>query len=378
MKKSQICCTAMLCATVIGFSIALPQAAFADIERITVPEIHNEYERISQQNHSKVFWSQGLRAIYPNTWQVTQKNNVVHFAAPGNKETIQAELLKITCLPETFQAIGTDYAKKAGGHNINLTDKELTFTTSDGMVQHVRPFGSKLVVFTFATANSHNNTHSTNSNYSTDFTSVLHSIAPQDYDLETTDLSVQCKDNVLKVKKLTFTYPTVTIAGQKAISKKISQTIAKKTTLAKSEYLKANGAKNLLTEKNTFVPTFHNSKYLSFLQNGYHYFTGAAHPISWKIGVTFDLITGEEVLWKDLVRPEDADSFTIDGITAKLLAVTKAKGIPLYKDFTKLKALPKDYYLDKNGMLHFIFGQYEIAPYAICLIDLNMEKIVKD
>jgi hypothetical protein len=107
--------------------------------------------------------------------------------------------------------------------------------------------------------------------------------------------------------------------------------------LAKSEYLKANGAKNLLTEKNTFVPTFHNSKYLSFLQNGYHYFTGAAHPISWKIGVTFDLPV-KKFSGKTLSVRKMQDSFTIDGITAKLLAVTKAKGNSFIQRFYQVKS----------------------------------------
>ncbi len=368
MKKHQICCIALLSMTIMGFSTLLPQAVFADIQRVTISEIRSEYKRISEKNQGNLFWAQGLRAIYPKNWQATQNTTGVLFSAPGNKESISATLLKSTCLPETFQAVGTAYAKKLGGHNIVLTDKELTFTRADGGLYHLRPFGSKLVLFTFSASATH----------SSDFINVLQSIAPQDYNLEVTDLAVQCKNNVVKTKKLTLVYPTVTIAGQKTVAKKISQIIEHKAALAKKEYLKANGTKNLLTEQNTYVPTFHNNNYLSFLQSGYHYFTGAAHPISWKIGVTFDLATGEEVLWKDLVRTEDADIFTIDGITTKLLATAKAKGIPLYKDFTKLKTLPKDYYLDTNGMLHFIFGQYEVAPYASGIIDLNMEKMVKD
>ncbi len=373
MKKWQIRCAGLFCAVLMGYGSVLPPMACGEIERISIQEMHNEYERISREKQDNLFWGQGLRAIYPKTWQAARKDNGVLFSSAKGKESIEVELLPQAFLPETFQSVCTAYARKAGGKKITMTDTEFLFTTAGGIVHHLRPFGSKLVMLTFGGGRAQSDT-----NYSPEFNTLLHSIAPQDYDLEATDLTVQCKDNVIKVKKLTYTYPTIEITDNKAVAKKLSHTFAVKAAWDKKRYLQETGKNNILTEENKYTPTFHNNKYLCFLQSGYNFFSKSAHPISWKIGITFDLTTGEKKSWKELVRPEDTASFTVEAITAKLLATAKEQDIPLYREFSRLPQLPKNYYLDKNGIIHFIFGQYEVAPYSSGIIDINMEKMVKD
>lgn len=357
-------CSALLCTVLLGFSSWQPSVAQADIERITVQEMYREYKKISEKTNANLFWDQGLRAIYPSFWQaVVQGNGVLFNGATG--ETISAKIVPLAFFPETFQAVATAYAKSIGGKNIVLTDNHLEFTTANGVVRKLLPFDDKLVLIT-----------GTGSGPA--FNKVLSSIAPQDYDLEVTDLTIQCQDNILRTKKLTIVYPTVTIYGQDAISKKISRIFVRDTKDSKNRYLEVNGKDNLLTEEIKHKPSFHNNKYLCFLQSGYDNMAGAAHPTSWLEGITFDLSTGEKVLWQALVRDDDADSFSLASINAKILDDTKTRGLSLFLDFKGLKKLPKNYYLDKNGIIHFIFGQYEIAPYSSGIIDINMEKMCKD
>ena len=35
--------------------------------------------------------------------------------------------------------------------------------------------------------------------------------------------------------------------------------------------------------------------------------------------------------------------------------------------------MPENYYLDPDGSIHFLFQPYEIAPYAVGIIDLSMQ-----
>ena len=64
-----------------------------------------------------------------------------------------------------------------------------------------------------------------------------------------------------------------------------------------------------MTEEKSYVVTLNDGKYLSFIDQGYIYFDKAAHPTSWKHGVTFDLETGERLDWQDVwYGRKDAES----------------------------------------------------------------------
>ena len=131
--------------------------------------------------------------------------------------------------------------------------------------------------------------------------------------------------------------------------------------------------KEVTADAECLYVTLNDGKYLSFIDQGYIYFDKAAHPTSWKHGVTFDLETGEQLDWQDLVRPEDAEFFTLDRINAKIF-LSKYQ---LSTYFEGLTELPKNYYLDENKVIHFIFGQYEIAPYSTGIVDISMGKKAK-
>ena len=98
----------------------------------------------------------------------------------------------------------------------------------------------------------------------------------------------------------------------------------------------------------------------------------AAHPTSWELGKTFDLTTGERVPWQKVIRQDLRDQFTLKKINEALWNTEYGKGHYFFQDFKGLEKLPENYYLDEKGHVHFVFGQYEIAPYAVGIIDLNM------
>ena len=103
----------------------------------------------------------------------------------------------------------------------------------------------------------------------------------------------------------------------------------------------------------------------------YFYAEHAAHPLYVKEGVTFDAATGKRLRWKDLVRPEDKEAFTLTGINQKLLTSRYAMEDAFFSDFRGLRKLPQNYYVDGQGFLHFQFAPYEIGPYSSGQIDLN-------
>ncbi|WP_427113264.1 RsiV family protein [Megasphaera sueciensis] len=126
-----------------------------------------------------------------------------------------------------------------------------------------------------------------------------------------------------------------------------------------------------------FAVKLNDGKYLSILEQTYVYVDHAAHPSSGCVGATFDLQTGKRLSWQQIVRPEDEKYFTLEAVNAKLLSSEYGQKHYFYNDFKGLKNLPNNYYLDAESHIHFLFGQYEIAPYVVGIIDIDMEKTAK-
>lgn len=173
---------------------------------------------------------------------------------------------------------------------------------------------------------------------------------------------------------LTIQYPKVAVEGNAVAAAAIAQYFADEQEQAK-DFFAQQGTKGVkLTEEKYYTVTLNNGKYLSFLDEGYLYFDRAAHPTSWKTGVVFDMETGRRITdWRELVKPGDEKAFTLRKITDKLTS----SDYVLSTYFNGLTEDPKNFYLDKKGNIHFIFGQYEVAPYSSGIIDINMGKQAK-
>ena len=175
-------------------------------------------------------------------------------------------------------------------------------------------------------------------------------------------------------RTLTIQYPSISIDGNAGAAALMAQYFADEQAQAR-EFFAQQGTKGVkLTEEKHYTVTLNNGKYLSFLDEGYLYFDRAAHPTSWKTGVVFDMETGRRITnWRELVKPGDEKAFTLQKITNKL---TLSDNV-LSTYFNGLTEDPKNFYLDKKGNIHFIFGQYEVAPYSSGIIDINMGKQAK-
>ena len=182
------------------------------------------------------------------------------------------------------------------------------------------------------------------------------------------------RTHIIRENGLTYQYPQVRLVGKKEVSEKISRYFAKKAKVSRNNYRKADKGEEKLTSKGGYVVSYHGPKYLSIIEYTFSYYERAAHPSSWEHGVTFNLENGEPVPWKQLVARKDKGTFTLTNINKALWATEYGQGGYFFSDFTGLKKLPENYYLDNQGHICFVFNQYEIAPYSTGIINLNMEK----
>lgn len=174
--------------------------------------------------------------------------------------------------------------------------------------------------------------------------------------------------------KLTLHYPQVTIDNNREAAQRINKYYEKWVAKTMHSYQKGDPDPVVENKESKYTVSYNDGKYLSFLDNGYVFYQGAAHPLSWLAGDTFVVATGKKVSWQEIIRETDKDFFTLAAINAKILATPEAKAGHLFPDFHGLKKLPENYYLSKDGNIHFNFGQYEIAPYAVGFIDIDMGK----
>lgn len=180
------------------------------------------------------------------------------------------------------------------------------------------------------------------------------------------------RSGLIKERDLIIHYPQVRVVGNPEVSRKISRYFEKAARISQKAYEKADTMDERLTSRVDYQVSHHGNRYLSFQRYGYDFIERAAHPTSWELGVTFDLTTGEPVEWQKLVAPRHKGAFTLEKINEALWSTDYGKGHYFYSDFRGLKKLPQNYYLDGSGNIHFVFGQYEIAPYAVGIIDLSM------
>lgn len=108
------------------------------------------------------------------------------------------------------------------------------------------------------------------------------------------------------------------------------------------------------------------------------YWKGALHPMSTQDGIAFDLKDGDAITdWRDLINGKDAHALNLDAINKMIFASKESWREALYPEFKGLKKLPKKWYIHKDGTLHFLFANYEIAPYVAGIIDLPTGKKCK-
>ena len=117
-----------------------------------------------------------------------------------------------------------------------------------------------------------------------------------------------------------------------------------------------------------------NTVILSIIMTESVYYEGAAHPATYQHSLNFNVGSGAKISHRDLTDVGSGNpKFNLDNVTAKVRAHVEREGIHLFDDALPLKNLPQYFYFDENLHVHFLFGQYEIAPYAAGIIDVDMD-----
>ena len=179
-------------------------------------------------------------------------------------------------------------------------------------------------------------------------------------------------DQIIEKESLAIHYPKIHLAGHGDEARRMNRYFRKRAKSSMKNYEKATLPDAKLTSHVNYLLSYHGDQFLSFREYGYDYFERAAHPTSWELGVTFSIETGRPVSWQEVLAAEGKKAYTLKEINRRLFASSYGKAHAFYYDFKGLTALPKNYYLDEKGTIHFVFGQYEIAPYSSGIIDLPM------
>ncbi len=122
------------------------------------------------------------------------------------------------------------------------------------------------------------------------------------------------------------------------------------------------------------IPCNHENGILSIILNEYVNFENSAHPSSYRRGLSFNSDSGARLTSDTLseIAKNEID-YTPEELTKKLRTYAAKNNLYLFQDFQRLTKTPEDFYFDDNLHVHFLFQQYEVAPYAVGIIDLDAD-----
>lgn len=119
----------------------------------------------------------------------------------------------------------------------------------------------------------------------------------------------------------------------------------------------------------------HGTIILSLIITKSIFYEGAAHPATYKHALNFNLSSGTRMglsYLTDIGEGVPID-LLIDKLSKKLREKTERENLYLFENKLPLERLPENFYWDENLHVHFIFQEYEIAPYAAGIIDVDID-----
>lgn len=174
-----------------------------------------------------------------------------------------------------------------------------------------------------------------------------------------------------------LTYPFVVVENPE-VSKKINLEIFKEVERFLSGVKKtaAELGVNIESVKINFeVPCNYEFGILSVVLTEYVYFEKAAHPATYRRALNFNFDSGERIFSTSFTRifnyKNGESDYSPQNLTLKLREYAEENNLELYRDFQCLTKVPEDFYFDENLHVHFIFQQYEVAPYAFGIIEFD-------
>ena len=165
-----------------------------------------------------------------------------------------------------------------------------------------------------------------------------------------------------------FSYPEVKTSSAIA-NAKINQRIREEI---KNFIASAREPNPSVTATTDYKIPYDDDKVLSILLTEYVNYEHSAHPSVFLKALNFDVKSGKPINTVDLKKYDK--KISPKDLTRKLKAHAAREGIVLYPEFKAVDKLPNDFYFDENFHLHFIFQQYEVAPYAAGIIDVDVDE----
>jgi hypothetical protein len=105
------------------------------------------------------------------------------------------------------------------------------------------------------------------------------------------------------------------------------------------------------------------------------YYKGAAHPMSYMEGMTFDE-KGHQITTKELLAAAGYSNLSVKELTSRLEQQAEERGVHLFQaDWRIFRELPKESYVGSDGHVYLIFQLYEVAPYASGFVSVDMGSI---
>jgi hypothetical protein len=174
---------------------------------------------------------------------------------------------------------------------------------------------------------------------------------------------------------LEWTYPEVIIPGNTAAEEKINAYFRNAYNKGEKEYLAKQGTDDITSISENYEVSVNTKKYLIFRITGMTYAYHAAHPLSWDYSIAFRVSDGKKLTWQDLISSQDKDKVSLAALNRRLAVHPLANSFFPVKN--KMHPYAGAYFVDKNQEFHFLYGQYEIGPYAIGFVDVPMGVKIK-
>lgn len=153
-------------------------------------------------------------------------------------------------------------------------------------------------------------------------------------------------------------YPQVILMNNYLIQNYINQTIIKETQGLIDQQV-GETPSTVAEMLGTYEIKNNQRDVLSLTLTNYTYHDKAAHGMTYKRSLTFDIKTGKRYELKDLFKP---DSNYIERLSTIIKEQIKARNIQLIEDFTLISPNQDFYIADKTLVIYFQL--YDITPYV--------------
>lgn len=174
-------------------------------------------------------------------------------------------------------------------------------------------------------------------------------------------------------------YPVVHLADADIAAKVNSKILAEIQSFVKQIHYAAQYENRRVLDMHTSYEVGSNEAHgtiiLSLIITESIFYEGAAHPATYKHTLNFNLSSGTRMGLDYLT--DVGEGITIESLIDKLGKKLRKKAarekLYLFEDKLPLDHLPENFYWDENLHVHFLFQQYEVAPYATGIIDVDID-----